>query len=440
MLINIPLKSLSSIKLSDYRAWRGRKHFDKNRYKELFEQYTKKRPAYRIYLPVGERYVPSVSPLPEIAEHLSKKGYVIEDYMAGYVSTKDRKQPIKLGKVLKEAPVLLDKYQKHKAKLGSKDVSNLMVVISRHPYDIAGMSTDRGWTSCTNLGFSGDKKGSRSIYVIDDVKEGNIIAYLVDKNDPNIEHPIARMRILRFVRVDGKDFYLKAHERVYGTDTPVFRKTVNAWLDEVNTEKSTDEYCATDLEVPDSEGLFGDSKRREFIFTKRKEVEAELMSDKLDARSITRKIAALRSHFVTETLVNFVLKSNYPYSVKQAALFSQATTMDTLKMVLQLDSDTDYKIKGKLFSLDRFDLRDLIYVGLKDKDSDVRVRAVACKQVTREHLEVAKLDSDMHVRLAVVTSPKADLELLSYFSRDRDIIVRQAADWAAATKRTRSSP
>lgn len=67
---------------------------------------------------------------------------------------------------------------------------NLWVVISNHAYDIAGMSTNRDWTSCMNLidGFAKD-------YVKNDIKYGTLVAYIIDKNDTNIEHPYGRVLI-----------------------------------------------------------------------------------------------------------------------------------------------------------------------------------------------------------------------------------------------------
>jgi hypothetical protein len=269
------LISLSAIKISDYKKWGAK--FNKDLYKNIFQRYTKKKNAYRIYLPVGEHYVENrIEPLPEIVSALSALGYVIEDYATGLAIKADgtKKNPVRIGKLLNKSPDLLAKYAKHKLSLGIKNTSDLVVVISRHPYDIMGMSTDRAWVSCTRMGLPsinykhldeevpGRKdQGGNHTYVIDDAEHGNLIAYLVKKGDTNITRPLARVRILRYVNKNTNDFILRMHDAVYGSDSPAFRKTVRTWLSEVNEVDSTGVYCAFDSienkEFDDDEGEGG---------------------------------------------------------------------------------------------------------------------------------------------------------------------------------------
>jgi hypothetical protein len=106
-----------------------------------------------------------------------------------------------------------------------KQNHNLLICYSRHAYDIAGMSTDRGWTSCMNL-ETGTYKG----YVEAEVTEGTIIAYLIKENDKNIQHPVARVLLKPFVnRDDGSWILLPA--KLYGQDVPEFKQAVKKWAD-----------------------------------------------------------------------------------------------------------------------------------------------------------------------------------------------------------------
>ena len=77
------------------------------------------------------------------------------------------------------------------------------IVISRAAEDIAGMSTDRRWTSCMRLPGYGDKNGGlyndRLYY---DVKLGTLVAYLITKDDRNIENPLARIAIKPLFNLD----------------------------------------------------------------------------------------------------------------------------------------------------------------------------------------------------------------------------------------------
>ena len=252
------LLSLSAIKLSDYRAWEGRKHWKKDSYKNIFEKYTNKKNAYRIYLPLNGKYITNkIKPLPAVVEYLKSIGYEIEDYVAGIaIKAGQKKNPTRIGKLLKSEPDLLQKFVQHKTKLGIKKESDLLVVISRHPYDIMGMSTDRGWTSCTNLGVKSiqneeeNEDGANAEYVYNDVKQGHLIAYLISKTDLNIQHPKARVRILRYDALEpnqkGQKFIFYPHPEIYGTEVPKFIPTILTWIDEINGFSSEGIYCTTD--------------------------------------------------------------------------------------------------------------------------------------------------------------------------------------------------
>lgn len=89
----------------------------------------------------------------------------------------------------------LDLFSKDPIRLG-KNISsainsnNLSLVISNHAYDIAGMSTNRDWTSCMNI-IDGDNR----VYVKHDIQYGTLVAYIIDKKDTNIQQPYGRILI-----------------------------------------------------------------------------------------------------------------------------------------------------------------------------------------------------------------------------------------------------
>jgi len=81
--------------------------------------------------------------------------------------------------------------------------NNLSVVISRKAEDIAGMSTDRRWTSCMRLPGYGDENGGLYNDILYyDVKLGTLVAYLIKKDDRNIENPLARIAIKPLFNLD----------------------------------------------------------------------------------------------------------------------------------------------------------------------------------------------------------------------------------------------
>jgi hypothetical protein len=181
----------------------------------------------RIYLPLkGESKLETGAPQP-IQFFLSKEGYEIVDYPKGIAKNKEGRL-IKIGKLLnkKGETELLKSFQLDKNRQSSTSKERL-VVISRHPYDLAGMSTGRGWTSCMSL-----PKGIYSKYVRKDMEKGTLVAYVVDTNDKNINSPTCRLLIKPFINAEDKnDIVLYPEKKIYGTDVNGFRETVIKWLD-----------------------------------------------------------------------------------------------------------------------------------------------------------------------------------------------------------------
>lgn len=127
-----------------------------------------------------------------------------------------------------------------------------LIVISRANYDIAGMSTGRGWTSCMNLD-GGSNKG----YISCDLEEGSIIAYLIKKEDLNINNPIARVMIKPYInRYNEYNTIFRQDNTVYGTATKSFVESVSKLL-----EDSQDMSSVYDL----NSRLYNDNHSRTFV-------------------------------------------------------------------------------------------------------------------------------------------------------------------------------
>jgi hypothetical protein len=125
--------------------------------------------------------------------------------------------------VVKEKQKLLNNYLNDKIREKPKPS---LIVISKAKYDIAGMSTGRGWTSCMNI-----DGGSNYSYITCDLEEGSIIAYLVKKDDLNIKNPIARVLIKPFInRYDEDDIIFRPEDVIYGTATKSFGQKVSELL------------------------------------------------------------------------------------------------------------------------------------------------------------------------------------------------------------------
>ena len=132
--------------------------FNKERYVEIFKKYNGDKNHYRIYLPLkGETLVNNTGTEKEVTDYLINAGYEVIDYVKGICKFKDAKNTSKIGQVLtklgakdNEAKRLMKSFvEDENRKAGAKE--QLMVVISRHPYDIAGADTDRDWTNCMTM-------------------------------------------------------------------------------------------------------------------------------------------------------------------------------------------------------------------------------------------------------------------------------------------------
>lgn len=238
-----------ALKFSQVRPFM--KDWNKERYSEIFlnPKYKHDKKGYRIFIPLEEeKSNTEKSPThKKVEEFLNQNGFEIVDYIKGIVRNTEKNQNIKIGKVLtklkptetvmvdtKDGPKnlpLIDAFAVDKTREGTRN--EYVAVISRHPYDIAGMSTNRGWTSCMNL-----DTGINRHYVPIDITAGSVVAYVTNKNDPNLKNPTGRVLIKPFVDVLGSpEVLFGIEERVYGTNVPGFLNSVKKWVNEVNNSK-----------------------------------------------------------------------------------------------------------------------------------------------------------------------------------------------------------
>lgn len=123
--------------------------------------------------------------------------------------------------------------------------SKFQVVISRHPYDIAGKSTNRRWTSCMRLPDpkdSSDYGGAYHEYVFKDILEGTLEAYLIFDYDKNINNPLSRISIKPFINTNGQ-IYLDHQNKFYLDENAIpnvmilaFKNSINKWINEIQKD------------------------------------------------------------------------------------------------------------------------------------------------------------------------------------------------------------
>jgi hypothetical protein len=198
----------------------------------------------------------SASPLEDkLHRYLKANNYEIVDYKEGLVKKVGDKNNVKIVKVLmmlgKNDPTAVKLQRNYEllksvnklndydsAKSESAVAEDYIMVISKSPYDLGGMTTGRDWAdSCMNLRGAGIYKN----YVPIDVERGTLVSYLVDPMDKNIKNPTARILIKPYLELDNKDevLYGIQHGKVkYGLDNPEYVKTLINILDKAQEEKT----------------------------------------------------------------------------------------------------------------------------------------------------------------------------------------------------------
>ena len=231
----------------------------------------------RISIPIKNSSVQLPSNLPlfeEVRFILHKNNYkmiTMQDYLNNKVyKIGDDKNPLKIGKLLSKLDKeLFQKYDTSKERKEWVEVfknsdKGLKIIISRHPYDLLGMTSGRDWRggSCMRLGSENDKvyldilasmgqkighnetPGDFRLTIKNDIKEGVLVAYVVKNSDSNINNPISRLLIKPYLNTKNiKDVIWVSADKLYGQNVGGFKKSVDEWIDSWQGEMSEGLYC-----------------------------------------------------------------------------------------------------------------------------------------------------------------------------------------------------
>lgn len=176
-----------------------------------------------------------------LLQQIQKAGFYITNYRNGIAMKKTQSgkpkdlRQIKLGKILNKLKnkELLKQFNE-RLSTSRKEISELNICITHNPYDIAGMSTDRNWTSCMNL-----DKGCHRETALLEIEFGGMCAYLIKKEDKLIEEPLARIAIKRLLSQDHQPNFIFLSEKVIYGDVELgkellFNETVEEILQKSN--------------------------------------------------------------------------------------------------------------------------------------------------------------------------------------------------------------
>jgi hypothetical protein len=260
-------KHFEALKPSQFRKYV--KEFDKSKYLSIFkkigDKYDHDRNYYRVYIPLIKETIKGYisDTHKEVDSFLKDNDCKLLDYIKGKAKFNNSKNETTIGKLLTKLKNedLNKKFISDEKRKSLSIDDELSVVISRHPYDIAGSDTDRNWTNCMTIGTDKSNRltkimdeyekttddlkkeellykiknyksdGVNVRYLMDEVKEGSLISYLIKSSDKNIENPLAVLNIKPYENQNG-ELALFTSNNMYGKKRNDFKKTVDLILNE----------------------------------------------------------------------------------------------------------------------------------------------------------------------------------------------------------------
>ena len=227
---------------------------DPSTHDSLFHRYTGDEKSSRLVIPLSHSNIHFND---DIAKHLHENGgWTIHDYANGIATRKtqtkkgfikpeyksigsilaetggNEKTPPVMRKGIMENKTLSNIFQNDPAR-HNKNKSGMQIVISRHPYDIGGMTSGRSWeTSCMRLPHGTSKSpelrkgGEHHSYIQSDLSHQTLAAYLTHSGDNTAKEPLARILLKRHTNTEGHDIW-RPEEKVYGNANDSFSKSVS---------------------------------------------------------------------------------------------------------------------------------------------------------------------------------------------------------------------
>lgn len=253
---------------------------------------------HRIYFPLSDDgIIYDFSTKDKVVEVIESMGYNVTDYIGGYAT--DGKQKFKIGKLLAKSDSNSSLLESFKLDPMRSNNDKLNIVISRHPYDIGGMSTNRSWDSCMRLSqnYNSDEEGCNAHFVKSDIMSGTLIAYLVKKEDKNINEPMSRLLIKPLFSRKG-DILMNVSNRIYGLKSEPFKNTLIKLVDSLfnKNAKETIYYRDYHLHYNDDGDVKSIDNRSEE--TKRKDMErAKLRFEIIKKKEFTKFFEYFSNNF-----------------------------------------------------------------------------------------------------------------------------------------------
>lgn len=387
----------------------------------------------------------TVEPHPDVKAHLESHGYSVSDYKSGFAKDMYGRQ-VSIGKILNKTKApqhITHTFNTDPKRMGS-NASGAKIIISRHPHDVCGMSTNRGWNSCMTM--PGDHRnpegGMYNKSLRSDVEHGTHVAYLVHPHDDAIQNPIARIALKPFHTEDKSKTILRPESTVYGIGkaderegdlSPLakqFKQSVHSW--------ATTHFPAEDgVSYHKNENVYHDSGSRSIYSLKdqlRHEEPHVVQNtftdhfDKITPEHIAVgmrhpdayvQMAAISHPAATKDQVSKGLESNYP-GVRRASLQHKNAPMDRIENVIHNKFASYY---DRIAALKNPNLTaNHLSPILKDheEDEDIQKTALSHPNVSSEDVNntIKNKDAWAGARMTALKHPKADPQLVKNVIND----------------------
>jgi len=396
----------AAIPLSLYRPYKG--VGNKNLYANIFATFAHtSRNNYRIYLPlsgskaINDKVSETVPPL--VKDYLTKVGFSLDNYTLGTAIDKHGRT-VRLGKVLSKDPEAKKAFDSDPQRKGvtAQEEGKLVCVISRHPYDILGISFDRGWTSCMNLA-KGVKNGALKTLI----KEGALVAYLVRDNDLNINRPIARILLLPYKNSKGQVVF-QASRKEYGSAPASFRKKVSQFTTWLGSKQPKGEYKV-------KPGL---SKLNSDAYA----INHKIKPSDLKGMSITETIQVAENPNTPVSILE-ILAKNGDWRVRSDVASNPNTPVALLEV---LAKNGYWRVRSDVASNPNTPVA-LLEVLAKDEVGYVKARVAGNPNTPVALLEVLAKDEGGYVKARVAENPNTPVSVLKFLTKDKNTYVRTAA-------------
>ena len=303
---------LASIKLSDYKKYYGKAHKKRGENKVVIKYLdfffggpADKKGRDRIYLPYDVTQSEEFIKLRDkIASFIAREGFTISDFQQGLAKKAGSNNQYKIGKILnsmkkkypEEAEELLKLYAESKS-----GESDYLIVVSRHPYDVAGASTGRSWArnSCMSLEYRERNPGALQWKTVPHAIElGAMVAFLIRKDDKNINDPLARIFIKPYFNESQTAIVYKPDQTIYGKYDKLFLSIVNEWVEEKNKEAANEfRHALVDVYTL-GKGIYDQEGKRSIL--KVKDLSGDVTDEEL--MSVVKSLAKMDRDTMVETV------------------------------------------------------------------------------------------------------------------------------------------